>query len=105
MSDKSKIFSLFQEFSKEKKNELEVERDINSDTLLVDGMNTFMRVWSMYPTTNENGDHIGGYTGFLKSIGHAIRLRKPTRCVVVFDGKGGSTRRRKIFSDYKMKKN
>ena len=41
-------------------------------------MNTFMRVWSMYPTTNENGDHIGGYTGFLKSIGHAIRLRKPT---------------------------
>ena len=105
MSDKSKIFSLFQEFSKEKKNELEVERDINSDTLLVDGMNTFMRVWSMYPTTNENGDHIGGYTGFLKSIGHAIRLRKPTRCVVVFDGKGGSTRRRKIFPDYKMKKN
>ena len=68
-------------------------------------MNTFMRVWSMYPTTNENGDHIGGYTGFLKSIGHAIRLRKPTRCMVVFDGKGGSTRRRKIFPDYKMKKN
>ena len=58
MSDKSKIFSLFQEFSKEKKNELEVERDINSDTLLVDGMNTFMRVWSMYPTTNENGDPV-----------------------------------------------
>ena len=105
MSDKSKIFSLFQEFSKEQKNELEVDRNINSDALLVDGMNTFMRVWSMYPTTNENGDHIGGYTGFLKSIGHAIRLRKPTRCIVVFDGKGGSTRRRKIFPDYKMKKN
>ena len=105
MSDKSKIFSLFQEFSEEQKTELEVDRNINSDALLVDGMNTFMRVWSMYPTTNENGDHIGGYTGFLKSIGHAIRLRKPTRCIVVFDGKGGSTRRRKIFPDYKMKKN
>ena len=64
MSDKSKIFSLFQEFSQEKKQELEADRDINSDTLLIDGMNTFMRVWSMYPTTNENGDHIGGYTGF-----------------------------------------
>ena len=64
-------------------------------------MNTFMRVWSMYPTTNENGDHIGGYTGFLKSIGHAIRLRKPTRCIVVFDGKGGSTRRRKYFQTTK----
>ena len=102
---KSKIFSLFEEFSEEQKAELEVERTLNSDALLVDGMNTFMRVWSMYPTTNENGDHIGGYTGFLKSIGHAIRLRKPTRCIVVFDGKGGSTRRRKIFPDYKMKKN
>ena len=102
---KSKIFSLFEEFSAEQKAELEVERTLNSDALLVDGMNTFMRVWSMYPTTNENGDHIGGYTGFLKSIGHAIRLRKPTRCIVVFDGKGGSTRRRKIFPDYKMKKN
>ena len=102
---KSKIFSLFEEFSAEQKAELEVERTINSDALLVDGMNTFMRVWSMYPTTNENGDHIGGYTGFLKSIGHAIRLRKPTRCIIIFDGKGGSTRRRKIFPDYKMKKN
>ena len=102
---KSKIFSLFEEFSAEQKAELEVERTLNSDALLVDGMNTFMRVWSMYPTTNENGDHIGGYTGFLKSIGHAIRLRKPTRCIIIFDGKGGSTRRRKIFPDYKMKKN
>ena len=105
MSSKSKIFSLFQEFSEEQKAELDAERTINSDALLVDGMNTFMRVWSMYPTTNDNGDHIGGYTGFLKSIGHAIRLRKPTRCIVVFDGKGGSARRRKIFPDYKMKKN
>ena len=102
---KSKIFSLFEEFSAEQKAELEVERTLNSDALLVDGMNTFMRVWSMYPTTNENGDHIGGYTAFLKSIGHAIRLRKPTRCIIIFDGKGGSSRRRKIFPDYKMKKN
>jgi len=105
MSDKSKIFSLFQEFSEEQRAELDADRTINSDALLIDGMNTFMRVWSMYPTTNDNGDHIGGYTGFLKSIGHAIRLRKPTRCIVVFDGKGGSARRRKIFPDYKMKKN
>ena len=105
MSDKKKIFSLFQEFSQEQKEELDVDRNINSDALLIDGMNTFMRVWSMYPTTNDNGDHIGGYTGFLKSIGHAIRLRKPTRCIVIFDGKGGSARRRKIFPDYKMKKN
>lgn len=105
MSEKTRIFSLFEEFNAEQKDELSLERHINSDALLIDGMNTFMRVWTMYPTTNDNGEHIGGFTGFLKSIGHAIRLLKPTRCIVVFDGKGGSQRRRKIFPDYKMKKN
>jgi DNA polymerase I len=105
MSDKTRIFSLFEEFNEEQKDELSSDRDLNSNALLIDGMNTFMRVWTMYPTTNENGEHIGGFTGFLKSIGHAIRLLKPTRCIVVFDGKGGSQRRRKIFPDYKMKKN
>ena len=105
MSDKTRIFSLFEEFSEEQKEELNLDRHLNSDALLIDGMNTFMRVWTMYPTTNDNGEHIGGFTGFLKSIGHAIRLLKPSRCIVVFDGKGGSQRRRKIFPDYKMKKN
>ena len=105
MSDKNRIFSLFEEFSQEQKESLENTSGIDGNALLIDGMNTFMRVWTMYPTTNDNGEHIGGFTGFLKSIGHAIRLLKPTRCIIVFDGKGGSQRRRKIFSDYKMKKN
>mgnify|MGYP001304845489 CR=1 FL=1 len=105
MSDKTRIFSLFEEFSEEQKESLESNAGINGNALLIDGMNTFMRVWTMYPTTNDNGEHIGGFTGFLKSIGHAIRLLKPTRCIIVFDGKGGSQRRRKIFPDYKMKKN
>ena len=105
MSDKNRIFSLFEEFSEEQKESLNNHSGINGNALLIDGMNTFMRVWTMYPTTNDNGEHIGGFTGFLKSIGHAIRLLKPTRCIIVFDGKGGSQRRRKIFPDYKMKKN
>tara|TARA_B100000676_G_scaffold294541_1_gene332605 strand:- start:500 stop:1579 length:1080 start_codon:yes stop_codon:yes gene_type:complete len=105
MSDKTRIFSLFEEFNEEQKDSIDNNSGINGNALLIDGMNTFMRVWTMYPTTNDNGEHIGGFTGFLKSIGHAIRLLKPTRCIVVFDGKGGSQRRRKIFSDYKMKKN
>jgi 5'-3' exonuclease len=50
---------------------------------------------------DDNGNHIGGMSGFLKSLGLAIRTFKPTRCVVVFDGKGGSQRRRKVFPDYK----
>jgi DNA polymerase-1 len=50
---------------------------------------------------NENGEHAGGITGFLKSIGAAIRMHHPTRCVIAFDGKGGSQRRRKLFPEYK----
>jgi DNA polymerase-1 len=37
----------------------------------------------------------------MKSLGFAIRSFKPTRVVLVFDGKGGSQRRRKIYKEYK----
>lgn len=50
---------------------------------------------------NDDGDHVGGITGFLLSIGATIRMFKPSRVVVVFDGAGGSQRRRAMFSDYK----
>ena len=50
---------------------------------------------------NEDGDHVGGVTGVLKSIGYAIRQVQPTRVIVVFDGKGGSQNRKKRFSGYK----
>lgn len=50
---------------------------------------------------NENGVHVGGITGFLKSIGYAIKTLNPTRVIVVFDGKGGSQRRRKLYPEYK----
>lgn len=38
------------------------------------------------------------------SIGYAIKMYKPTRVIVVFDGKGGSQRRRKLYSEYKNRK-
>ena len=66
----------------------------NSKTLVIDGLNTFIRSWSTAPNLNDNGDHIGGIVGTLKSIGYAIRLINPTRVVVVFDGKGGSNSRK-----------
>jgi DNA polymerase-1 len=50
---------------------------------------------------DEDGNHIGGMAGFMKSLGFAIRSFKPTRVVLVFDGKGGSQRRRKIYKEYK----
>ena len=76
----------------------------NSKTLVIDGLNTFIRSWSTAPNLNENGDHIGGIVGTLKSIGYAIRTLNPTRVVVVFDGKGGSQSRKDIYSGYKSER-
>lgn len=53
------------------------------------------------PIVNDDGDHVGGYMGFLRSIAAAIRQFKPTRCIIIFDGKGGSARRKKLHSGYK----
>jgi DNA polymerase-1 len=58
-------------------------------------------VFSVIPTTNDDGIHVGGIVGFLRSIGYTINMFRPTRVIIVFDGKGGSTRRRKIYPEYK----
>lgn len=60
-----------------------------------------MRSYAAIPTLDDNGNHIGGMAGFMKSLGFAIRSFKPTRVILIFDGKGGSQRRRKIYKDYK----
>ena len=74
----------------------------NDSVMLIDGMNLFIRVFSAIPTTNEDGVHVGGIVGFLRSLAYTINMIRPTRILVVFDGKGGSNRRRKIFPQYKM---
>ena len=75
---------------------------LNDRVLIIDGMNTFIRSFAAIPTMDENGNHIGGVTGFLKSIGYVTRKFKPSRVYVIFDGKGGSKRRRDIYPDYKL---
>jgi DNA polymerase-1 len=54
---------------------------------------------------NPDGHHIGGLTGFLKSIGYAIRMADPTKVIIVFDGVGGSSARRNLFPAYKANRN
>ena len=88
-------------------NEVESERETNhsrernSRVMIIDGLNTFIRSWTVNPTMNEDGDHTGGVVGSLKSIGYQIREFNPTRCIVTFDGKGGSKSRKKVFEGYK----
>ena len=45
----------------------------NSRVLIIDGLNTFIRCWTSIPTLNDNGDHVGGVTGVLRSIGYRDR--------------------------------
>lgn len=83
-----------------------IERDrvtsSNDRILIIDGLNTYLRIWASVPIMNENGDHYGGVVGFLRSIGSNIRDYNPSKCIIVFDGKGGSQRRRKLYPEYKM---
>jgi len=91
-------------------NEVEAEHSVahlrkrNSKVLLIDGLNTFFRCWSTNPMMNEDGEHVGGTVGFLRSIGAVIRNENPTRVIVVFDGKGGSQKRRELFPQYKAER-
>ena len=76
-----------------------------SSILIIDGLNTFLRSFSMINHLNSDGHHIGGLTGFLKSIGYAIRMSDPTKVVVIFDGIGGSNARRNLYPEYKANRN
>lgn len=87
-----------------KKTQSSVPLTKNSKILIIDGTNTYIRVFCNVPALNDNGDHVGGTVGFLKSIGALIRKENPTRCIIVFDGKGGSQRRRQLFPEYKSKR-
>jgi 5'-3' exonuclease len=75
--------------------------DPNSRVLIIDGLNLYLRVFAVNGMLNDNGVPIGGVMGFLKSLAYSIREVNPTRVIVVYDGNGGSQRRRKILSNYK----
>jgi hypothetical protein len=52
---------------------------INEANLIIDGLNTFLRAFCMINHINPAGAHIGGLTGFLKSVGYAIESMVFTR--------------------------
>jgi DNA polymerase-1 len=73
----------------------------NARVLVVDSMNTFLRSFSIIQHLNPNGHHVGGLVGFLKSVGYAVKLYRPTRVILVFDGQGNSTNKKYLYADYK----
>lgn len=85
----------------EKEHEKEKNLKLNSRVLIVDALNNFIRIWVTMPTTNDDGQHVGGIVGFLYTLGVSIRALRPTRVYVVLDGKHSSSRRKKIYPEYK----
>ena len=94
----NKYFDLISSIQPDKRTQL-------NSVLIIDGLNAFLRSFTMINHINPDGHHIGGLTGFLKSIGYAIKMFNPTKVVIVFDGVGGSNARRNLFPDYKANRN
>lgn len=88
----------------QKEHETVEDLEYNSNVLIVDGLNTFIRSFSAVPMTNTNGAHVGGIVGFLRSIAYTVKILNPTRLIVTFDGNGGSARRKKLYPEYKNKR-
>lgn len=81
--------------------EKETPLKLNDRVLIIDSLNAFIRSFTIINHINKHGHHIGGLTGYLKSLGYAINLIRPTRVILVFDGQGGSTNKRYLFPEYK----
>jgi len=102
MNSKTDLNKKFISFLEQTKNqEHKSVTHLNDRVLIVDGLNTFIRSFAVNPSINDDGLHIGGMMGFLKSIRYTCDILKPSRCIIVFDGKDGSKRRRKIYPEYK----
>jgi len=91
---KNKYFELISSIQPDTRSQLE-------SILIIDGLNAFLRNFTMINHVNPDGAHIGGLTGFLKSIGYAIKMTNPTKVIIVFDGIGGSNARRNLYPEYK----
>lgn len=75
----------------------------NRRVLIFDGHNTFLRNFVVNPATDANkGEPIGGLVGTIRSLKFMIHDVKPSRVLFVWDGEGGSRRRRGVMAEYKM---
>ena len=79
-------------------------RALNDHILIIDGMNTLIRSFSLLKAMNPSGAHVGGLVGFLRSLRYVTRIFDPTRVLVVWDGKGGSGNRQNIDPNYKAQR-
>ena len=73
---------------------------MKNPVLIVDGLNVFMRHFCANPSLSTNGDHVGGFVGFLGGVGALCEKFSPSKVVIVWES-GGSLRKRATLSSYK----
>ena len=69
--------------------------------MIVDAYNQFIRGYIVDPSKNPNGSPIGGIRTFINILNKLTREVKPDLIVLVWDGKGGSKKRRAMNESYK----
>ena len=69
--------------------------------MIVDAYNQFIRGYIVDPSKNTNGQPIGGMRTFINILNKITREIKPDMIAVVWDGRGGSRKRRAINKAYK----
>lgn len=95
MKNKKELLNLLEELNK---------IEDNNDVLLIDGFNLFMRNFTKINYLNQNGNHIGGLGGFLRSLGFLLKEIKSKEVYIIFDGVGSSYNRKALLPEYKEKR-
>lgn len=69
--------------------------------LVIDALNAFSRHYCANPTMSENGEHAGGFVGFIKSVGALCHQFFPKKVIVVWESGGNQKRRDTSGGTYK----
>lgn len=69
--------------------------------LLVDFYNLYIRNFLIVPVTNDDGEHMGGVFGFLRSLKSSIDKFKPDVVYIISDGPNSALRRKMVDKNYK----
>jgi 5'-3' exonuclease len=69
--------------------------------MIVDALNAYFRAFIVNPSLSAHGQPIGGLKGFLGILQKLCRDMKPDTVVIIWDGPGGSRKRREQNKNYK----